>query len=68
MIPNVSPDIVENTPNGAGMGAAMFLNEVGFLLGEKLAEKAVQVDLDQSADFHREFVEALQFRKEGLLT
>lgn len=61
MIPNVNPDIVENTPNGAGMGAAIFLTKEGFVLGEKLANNTVQVDLDQSAEFQEVFVNSLHF-------
>jgi len=52
MIPAVPPERVLSIPNGAGIGAAMFLLEEGFALGEKLAQKSEQIDLDQNADFH----------------
>jgi uncharacterized 2Fe-2S/4Fe-4S cluster protein (DUF4445 family) len=61
MIPDVSPAIVESIPNGAGMGAAMFLSDDGFTLGEKLAREARQIDLDRDIDFHHIFIDALAF-------
>jgi len=62
MIPNVKPEKVHAIPNGAGMGAAMFLSDEGFALGKKLASKSQQVDLDQNADFHHIFIDALAFK------
>jgi len=59
MIPPVPRDIVETAANGAGFGAAMFLTEEGFELGEKLAVKAEQVDLDLDANFNRLFIDGL---------
>lgn len=59
MIPDLSPDIVAAIPNGAGMGAAIFLSDDGFALGEKIAVSAKQIDLDQDANFHTLFVDAL---------
>ncbi|HBX70307.1 MAG TPA: hypothetical protein DEH25_13250 [Chloroflexi bacterium] len=62
MIPDVPPEKVQSIPNGAGMGAAIFLSEAGFALGEKLAREARQIDLDRDADFNRIFIEALAFK------
>jgi uncharacterized 2Fe-2S/4Fe-4S cluster protein (DUF4445 family) len=59
MIPPVSIDKVETIANGAGLGAAMFLSESGFMLGEKLARQAQQVDLDKESDFTSHYVEAM---------
>jgi uncharacterized 2Fe-2S/4Fe-4S cluster protein (DUF4445 family) len=62
MIPEIDPDQVHSIPNGAGMGAAMFLSDSGFELGEKLAHQAQQIDLDQDANFHQIFIDALAFQ------
>lgn len=59
LIPPVRREVVETTPNGAGLGAAMFLSEEGFALGERLAERAEQIDLDLDADFNLRYVEAM---------
>jgi len=60
MIPPVKKEIVETTANGAGFGAAMFLTDEGFALGEKLAERAKQVDLDQDAMFFDFYFEGMK--------
>jgi len=59
MIPPVPLDRVETIPNGAGLGAAMFLSESGFELGERLAEQAQQVDLDKDTDFISRYIGAM---------
>ncbi|MBW2561726.1 MAG: DUF4445 domain-containing protein, partial [Deltaproteobacteria bacterium] len=51
MIPPVNEEVVETAANGAGFGAAIFLTEEGFTLGEELAQKAEQIDLDTDALF-----------------
>ncbi len=56
MIPPVQRQVVETFANGAGMGAALFLTDEGFALGERLAAHARQVDLDQDAEFNTRFV------------
>lgn len=61
MIPNVPLNRVETVANGAGLGAAKFLTEEGFRLGEKLAEKAKQVDLDQNPNFVMTYVDSMVF-------
>ena len=58
MIPNVSSEKMRSIPNGA----AMFLSDDGFALGEKLARESKQIDLDQNVDFHHIFIDALAFR------
>jgi uncharacterized 2Fe-2S/4Fe-4S cluster protein (DUF4445 family) len=60
MLPPVKKEIVETTANGAGFGAAMFLTDEGFALGEKLAERAKQVDLDQDAMFYDFYIEGMK--------
>ena len=60
MIPPVKPEIVETAANGAGFGAAMFLTEEGFTLGEKLAEKAEQIDLDTDTKFQQFYIDGLK--------
>lgn len=60
MIPPVKKEIVETTANGAGFGAAMFLTDEGFALGEELAGRAVQVDLDQDAMFFDFYIEGMK--------
>jgi uncharacterized 2Fe-2S/4Fe-4S cluster protein (DUF4445 family) len=59
MIPPVRREVVEMVANGAGFGAAMFLTDEGFALGEALAARAEQVDLDLDPDFNMRYVESL---------
>jgi hypothetical protein len=59
MIPPVRREVVETAPNGAGFGAAMFLSEQGFSLGEKLAAETRQVDLDLDAEFNLRYIEGM---------
>jgi len=59
MIPLVDRGVVETIANGAGLGAALFLSDEGFALGERLAKKAEQIDLDANFDFQKQFVDAL---------
>ena len=60
MIPDLSPDVVASIPNGAGMGAAIFLTDEGFALAEELAKKTQQIDLDQDSNFHKLFIDSLK--------
>lgn len=60
MIPPVAKGIVETVANGAGFGAAMFTTDEGFALGEMLAKKSHQVDLDQSANFYDFYIEGMK--------
>jgi uncharacterized 2Fe-2S/4Fe-4S cluster protein (DUF4445 family) len=59
MIPPVRREAVETIANGAGLGAALFLSDEGFSLGEGLAARAEQVDLDLEADFNMRYVNAM---------
>jgi uncharacterized 2Fe-2S/4Fe-4S cluster protein (DUF4445 family) len=59
MIPPVRRKVVETIPNGAGLGAAMFLSDEGFALGEELAARAEQIDLDLDPDFNMRYVSAM---------
>jgi uncharacterized 2Fe-2S/4Fe-4S cluster protein (DUF4445 family) len=59
MIPDVNPAIVETEANGAGLGAALFLDEAQFARGETLAITARQVDLDLAPDFMRSYLESM---------
>ncbi len=56
MIPPVHRDAIETVANGAGLGAAIFLTEEGFALGERLASHAEQVELDQDAEFNSLYI------------
>jgi hypothetical protein len=57
---------IETIPNGAGLGAAMFLNEQGFARGEELAARAEQVDLDQDATFIKRYVGSMVLAPEPM--
>ncbi len=60
LLPPVRKQVVETVANGAGFGAAMLLTEEGFALGELLAEKASQVDLDQDANFYDYYIAVMK--------
>ncbi|NQU31462.1 MAG: DUF4445 domain-containing protein, partial [Anaerolineae bacterium] len=60
MIPRVNKEVIESVANGAGFGAALFLSDSGFALGEKIAAEAEQIDLDRAADFTKLFIDALK--------
>jgi len=59
MIPPVDLNIVETEANGAGFGAALFLDDEEFARGERLAALAQQVDLDLVPDFNQRYIEAM---------
>ena len=59
MIPPVRRDAIETVANGAGLGAAIFLTEDGFTLGERLAAHAGQVELDQDAEFNDLYIRSM---------
>jgi uncharacterized 2Fe-2S/4Fe-4S cluster protein (DUF4445 family) len=50
---------VRTVANGAGFGAAIFLTDEGFQLGERLARKAEQIDLDANLNFQEQYIQAL---------
>jgi uncharacterized 2Fe-2S/4Fe-4S cluster protein (DUF4445 family) len=59
LIPPVPCERVALVPNGAGLGAAMFLNEQGFQRGATLAARAKHVELDLDPEFNARFVECM---------
>lgn len=66
MLPAVRREAVETIANGAGLGAAMFLSDAGFALGETLAARAEQIDLDQDPEFNMHYISAMALTPEGL--
>ncbi len=67
MIPPVRRETVETIANGAGFGAAMFLTEEGFQLGQELAQRAEQIDLDLDPQFNKFFIEGMALSPQGKL-
>jgi uncharacterized 2Fe-2S/4Fe-4S cluster protein (DUF4445 family) len=59
LVPPVDPARVALAPNGAGLGAALFLRDEGLARGEALAARARHVELDLDAEFNQRFVEAM---------
>lgn len=59
LIPAVPRSRVHPIANGAGLGAASFLSDAGFALGERLAARAEQVNLDQDPRFDQHYVAAM---------
>lgn len=65
MLPPVRREVVETIANGAGLGAAMFLSDEGFALGERLAAEAEQSDLDLDPDFNMRYVMSMNLTPEA---
>jgi uncharacterized 2Fe-2S/4Fe-4S cluster protein (DUF4445 family) len=65
MLPPVNRSVVETIANGAGFGAAMFLSDEGFSSGEVLAARTQQIELDQDANFHSLYINALHLAPNG---
>jgi uncharacterized 2Fe-2S/4Fe-4S cluster protein (DUF4445 family) len=61
MIPPVDVDRVDPSANGAGFGAALFLDDEEFARGERIAALAEQVDLDLDLEFNQRYVESMEF-------
>ncbi len=59
LIPPVALEVIENIPNGAGLGAASFLTDEGYARGVRLAAAAEQIDLDTDPDFIDHYVQAM---------
>ncbi len=59
LIPNVDRSRIELAPNGAGLGAAMFLRDEGLRVGEELAARTAHVELDLEPEFNMRFVESM---------
>ncbi len=62
LIPPVARESVEMVANGAGFGAAMFLSDEGFALGESLAARSEQIDLDSDTDFIQHYIKAMALK------
>ena len=60
MIPPVDLGIVEPSANGAGFGAALFLDDDEFARGERIAVQAEQIDLDLDADFNVRYIASME--------
>ena len=67
MIPPVRREVVESVANGAGLGAAIFLKDEGFALGEALAARAEQIDLDLQPEFNSRYLDAMVLQPNGML-
>jgi uncharacterized 2Fe-2S/4Fe-4S cluster protein (DUF4445 family) len=65
MLPPVRREVVETIPNGAGLGAAMFLSDEGFAWSQELAGRVEQIDLDQDPRFMTQYVAALALEPGG---
>jgi uncharacterized 2Fe-2S/4Fe-4S cluster protein (DUF4445 family) len=65
MIPPVPFGAIETSPNGAGFGAALMLNDVEFARGKRIAAAAEQVDLDADPNFDRRFIRSLALTPEA---
>jgi len=60
MIPPVDLEVIQTSDNGAGFGAALFLDDEEFERGERIAAMAEQVDLDLEPGFSERFIKALE--------
>jgi uncharacterized 2Fe-2S/4Fe-4S cluster protein (DUF4445 family) len=65
LVPPVDPGLIESTPNGAGLGAALFLTQEGFERGLRLAERCEQIELDQDPAFIDHFLSGLALTPGG---
>jgi uncharacterized 2Fe-2S/4Fe-4S cluster protein (DUF4445 family) len=65
MVPPVRPGVLETSANGAGLGAALMLDEAEFARGERIAAAAVQIDLDADPEFDRRYVRCLALAPEA---
>ncbi|OGN98675.1 MAG: hypothetical protein A2Z71_11270 [Chloroflexi bacterium RBG_13_50_21] len=59
LIPNVDRARIKLSPNGAGLGAAMFLRDESLRIGEELAARTAHVELDLEPEFNLRFVESM---------
>jgi uncharacterized 2Fe-2S/4Fe-4S cluster protein (DUF4445 family) len=60
MLPPVDLQVVEPSANGAGLGAALFLDDDEFARGERIAAHAEQIDLDQDTDFISLYISSME--------
>lgn len=68
MIPPVRPEVVQPVANGAGLGAALFLSDVGFARGERLALHAEQIDLEKLPEFADQYVAMMALDPTGFIS
>lgn len=66
MIPAVPLAVIENSANGAGLGAALMLDDIEFARAERIAAAAEQVDLDLDPDFDRRYLQSLKLVAEAM--
>jgi len=59
MVPPVARKNIETIPNGAGLGAALFLRDEGMSLAIELAKRSEQIDLDQDPAFIQSYIDAM---------
>lgn len=64
LIPPVPVEVIENIPNGAGLGAAGFLSDEGFARAVRIAEQAEQIDLDTDPEFIERYVQGMALQAE----
>lgn len=64
MIPAVPQQVIEPLANGAGLGAALMLDEAELERSGRVARAARQVDLDLEPGFDRRFLAALRLSPE----
>jgi uncharacterized 2Fe-2S/4Fe-4S cluster protein (DUF4445 family) len=60
MIPPLDVDVIEPSANGAGFGAALFLDDEQFDRGMQIAADSEQVDLDLDPDFMSRYIESME--------
>jgi uncharacterized 2Fe-2S/4Fe-4S cluster protein (DUF4445 family) len=59
LIPPVSLDVIENIPNGVGLGAASFLTDEGYTRAIQIAEKTEQIDLNTDLEYIDQYKEGM---------
>jgi uncharacterized 2Fe-2S/4Fe-4S cluster protein (DUF4445 family) len=66
MIPPAPRDRIETSANGAGLGAALMLDDAEFARAERIAVAAEQVELDLDPEFDRRFVRSMALVSEAI--
>jgi uncharacterized 2Fe-2S/4Fe-4S cluster protein (DUF4445 family) len=64
IIPPVPRDAVHSIPNGAGMGAALMLDEENFERAVALSKKAEHIELNMDREFMDRFIESMKLSKD----
>jgi uncharacterized 2Fe-2S/4Fe-4S cluster protein (DUF4445 family) len=59
MIPPAPRDAIETSANGAGLGAALMLDDAEFARAERIAAAAEQIEMDLDPGFDRRFVHSM---------